>query len=197
MGRGESLVTFATKPVDFRCIIIHVINIGCSHFSSTIPGSNSGCLQFCSSYLQLCWVTWSTLCTCKLGAQCKVWWARLSHKPTTVSFNFGLFGLRSLLHIQKLFSTNCQGVVFAYKFIFELTIFCWVDKMPSVQTVHKVLFCKLIGTTTARHWKLTNFPADVTRTSPPIFEESLGTRLRYKHQHCKPIYIYNNNICVR
>ena len=51
--------------------------------------------------------------------------------------------------------------------------------MPSAQTVHKVLFCKLIGTATARHWKLTNFPTDVTRTSSsPIFRREPGNEAK-------------------
>ena len=33
-GGGESLVTFARKAVNFRCVIIHVINVGRSHFSN-------------------------------------------------------------------------------------------------------------------------------------------------------------------
>ena len=37
---------------------------------------------------------------------------------------FGIFGLAPLSHLRKLFSTNLRGVVYAYKFIFELTNFC-------------------------------------------------------------------------
>ena len=33
-GGGQSLVTFARKAVDFRCVIIHVIKVGHSRFSS-------------------------------------------------------------------------------------------------------------------------------------------------------------------
>ena len=45
-------------------------------------------------------------------------------QPTTVNFGLELSGLALLPHIRKLFLTNFQGVVYAYKFIFELTIFC-------------------------------------------------------------------------
>ena len=33
-GGGESLVTFAGKAVNLWCVIIHVIYVGCSHFSN-------------------------------------------------------------------------------------------------------------------------------------------------------------------
>ena len=73
------------------------------------------------------------------------------------------------------FFTTLRGVVYTYKFIFKLTIFYWLDKMSRV---YMVLFCKLIGSTRARGWKSTTFPADVTRLSPPpsFWGESLGTR---------------------
>ena len=35
-GGGESLVTSVGKAVDLRCIIIHVIIVGLSHFSHVI-----------------------------------------------------------------------------------------------------------------------------------------------------------------
>ena len=34
---GESLVTFTRKAVDFRCMIIHVINIEHPHCSNEVP----------------------------------------------------------------------------------------------------------------------------------------------------------------
>ena len=60
-----------------------------------------------------------------------------------MNFVLGISGLAPLPHIQKLFFINFQDAVCTYKFIFELTIFCWVDKMSHV---HVVLFCNLIGT---------------------------------------------------
>ena len=77
-----------------------------------------------------------------------------------------LSGLVPLSHIRKLFFTNLRGVVHAYKFIFELTIFCWVEKMSRV---HVVSFCNLIGTARPRRWKSTTFPPGVNRLSPPPF----------------------------
>ena len=95
-------------------------------------------------------------------------------QSTTAKFDLGLSGLASLLHIRKLFFTNLQGVVHAYKLSFELTIFCWVDKMSCV---HVVSFYNLIGTARPRRRKSTTFPPDVTRLSPPpIFEERAWRR---------------------
>ena len=95
-------------------------------------------------------------------------------QPTTANFDLGLSGLASLPHIWKVFFTNLWGVVYAYKFIFELTIFCWVDKMSRV---HVVSFCNLIGTTRPRRRKSKTFPPDVTRLSPPpVFEERAWER---------------------
>ena len=88
----------------------------------TIPGSYTNYLQFCSWYsrhLQLCWVSWCTLCM--QTSSCKV--ASRSCKPTTANFDLGLLGLTPLSHIRKFFFTNLWGVVYAYKCIFELTIF--------------------------------------------------------------------------
>ena len=82
-----------------------------------------------------------------------------------------------------------SGVAYAYMLIFKLTIFCWVDKMSCV---HVVSFYNLIGTARAR-WKLTAFPANVTRLSPPpCFWESLVTRLgRKRRERNEYVYVYS------
>ena len=111
------------------------------------------------------------LCTCKLEAGK---YGESVLQSTTSNFDLGLSGLAPLLHIWKLFFTNLWGVVYAYKFIFELVIFCWLHKMSRL---HVVLFCNLIGTARPRWQKLTTFPVDVTRFSPPpIFEEKAWGR---------------------
>ena len=174
-GWGESLATFTRKAVDFRCVIIHVINVltlviivmwfnklECN--ISSIPGSSTNYLHFvpCLQGILSSVEFQDTLCTCKLGAPIDVQWVSWSHKPTTANFDFGLSG--TFHTSKKLFFTALRGIVYTYKFIFELTIFCWVDK---VSRVHMVSFCDLIGTTRARCRKLTTFPADSTRLSPP------------------------------
>ena len=73
------------------------------NFASRLRGIHS-CVEFRD-----------TLWTCKQS--CKV------RKPTRANFDLGLSGLTPLLHIWKLFFINFWGVVYAYKFIFELTIF--------------------------------------------------------------------------
>ena len=109
---------------------------------------------------QLCWVPWHTL-SCKLrAAKYGGWVSPINQLQQTLILDSGL---APLPHTQNLFFT-IQGVVHAYKFIFKLTILCWMDKMSRV---HMVSFCNLIGTARARCRKSTTFPMDVTRLSPP------------------------------
>ena len=44
--------------------------------------------------------------------------------------------------------------------------------------VHVVSICNLIGTATARHWKSTTFPTDVTRLSPPFLRIESGVKTK-------------------
>ena len=94
---------------------------------STIPGSSASYLQLRSSssrHPQRCWVLWHTLYVKTWS--CEVWWTSQSRKPTTVNFDLGISGLAPLPHLQNLFFINFRDAVCAYKFIFELTIYCWV-----------------------------------------------------------------------
>ena len=114
------------------------------------------------------------LCTCKLRAV--KYGESWSHKPTAVNFDLDFLDLRPFRTTKKLLFINFQCVVCAYtgKFIFELTIFCWIDKMS---LVHIASFCNLIGTTTARCWKLTNFSHWCYQPASPLLRREPVTRL--------------------
>ena len=120
MGGGESLVTSAGKAVDFRCIIIHVINVGRSHFSNNchvitvmqcryyIAGSTPSYLYiilllvFEVSAIVLSSMTHFVHVNSELQRMV----SKSVPHPTTANFDLGLSGLVPLLHIQKLFFAN-------------------------------------------------------------------------------------------
>ena len=124
----------------------------------------AACLWGIPSFFEFC----EALCTCKLGAVKYGEWVSHANQLQWTSILDYLD-----LHLFCT-SENCFSPIFED---FELTIFCWIFKMPYV---HMVSFCTVIGTSRARVPEVDNFSSGCYQAlSPPhpFWEENLGMRL--------------------
>ena len=168
INRGE-LVTFVRKAVNFRHVIIHVINIGHSHSSNNCHVISWASRKY--RYYTLC-IAVQAICNfaARLRGIPSFFEFHDTHCTWAVKYGDWVSHANQLQWTSILGSLwTCISSVHPKTFFYQpwssflsWPIFCWIFKMSYV---HMVSFCTVIGTSRARCQKLTTFPLDVTRLS--------------------------------